>query len=76
MSSLGSSERATPFDHHHGLLQQHQFRPRAHVEQAGDLEQQREQPRHRNIFGGAGMDRLADGADRLREILDRMMGGT
>jgi hypothetical protein len=31
------------------------------------------QLRHRNIFGGAIMDRLADGADRLREIVDRML---
>ena len=30
------------FDHHHGLLQQDQLRPGPHVEQAGDLEQQRQ----------------------------------
>ena len=73
MSSLGSSERRDAFHHDHGLLQQQQFRPRAHVEQAGDLEQQRQQLGHRDVFGGAVVDRLADGADRLREALDRMM---
>ena len=61
------------FDHHHGLLQQDQFGTGAHVEQAGDLEQQGQQLRHRDFFGGAVVDRLADGADGLREILDRMM---
>ena len=60
-------------DHHHGLLQQQQLRPRAHVEQAGDLEQQHQQLRHRDFVGGAVVDRLADGADRLREALDRMV---
>ncbi len=73
MSSLGSSPRATPFDHHHGLLQEQQLRARAHVEQAGDLEQQHQELRHRDVFGGAVVDRLADGADRLREALDRML---
>jgi len=34
-------------------LQEQQFRPRAHVEQAGHLEQERKQLGHRNIFGGA-----------------------
>ncbi len=40
---------------------------------AGDLEQQRQQPRHRDFLRGAIVDRLADGADRLREIVDRVM---
>ena len=71
---LGIEAARHALDHHHGLLQQHQFGPRPHVEQAGDLEQQRQQLRHRDFFGGAIVDRLADGADRLREILDRMMG--
>src|ERR1700685_1351668 len=61
------------FHHHHGFLQQQQFRPRAHVEQAGDLEEESEQLRHRDIFGGAVVDWLADGADGLGEILHRMM---
>ena len=61
------------FDHHHGLLQQDQFGPGLHVEQAGDLEQQGQQLRHRDFFGGAVVDRLADGADGLREILHRVM---
>ena len=37
---------------------------------AGDFEQQRQQSGHRDLVGGAGVDRLADGADRLGEILD------
>ena len=61
-------------DHHHRLLQHHQFEPRRHVEQRGDLEQQRQQLGHRNLVGGARVDRLADRADRLREILDPMDG--
>ena len=73
MSSLGSSERPTPSTTTMVFCKQQQFRPRAHVEQAGHLEQQREQLRHRNVFGGAVVDRLADGADGLGEILDRMM---
>ncbi len=32
-----------------------------------------EQLRHRDFFGGAVVDRLADGADRLREALNRMV---
>ena len=64
MSSFGSSVRADAFDHHHGLLQQQQFRARAHVEQAGHLEQQRQQLRHRDVFGrrpwiGSPMARIA-----------------
>ncbi len=58
------------FHHDHGLLQQHQLGARLHVEEAGDLEQQRQQARHRDLVGGARVDRLADGADRLRKILD------
>ena len=62
-----------PFDHHHGLLQQDQFGPGLHVEKAGDLEQQGQQLRHRDFFGRAVMDRLADRTNGLREILHRMM---
>ena len=70
---LGIERAGDALDHHHGLLQQQQLRPRAHVEQAGDLEQQRQQLGHRDVFGGAVVDRLADGADRLREALHRML---
>ena len=73
MSSLRIERARDALDHHHGLLQQQQLRPRAHVEQAGDLEQQHQQLRHRDFVGGAVVDRLADGADRLREVIDRMM---
>jgi len=44
-----------------------------HVEQSGDLEEKRQQLRHRDFLGGAVVDRLADGADGLREILHRVM---
>ena len=60
-------------DHHHGLLQHDELGAGRHVEQRRDLEQQRQQLRHRDLVGAAVVDRLADGADRLREILDRMM---
>ena len=61
------------FDHHHGLLQHQEFRPGAHVEQAGHFEQKREQLRHRDVFGGTIVDRLADRPDRLSEAFNRMM---
>ena len=73
MSSFGSKRARDALDHHHGLLQQQQLRPRLHVEQARDLEQQGQQLRHGNFLGGALVDRLADGADRLREVFDRMV---
>jgi hypothetical protein len=44
-----------------------------HIEHPGDLEQQHQQLRHRDFVGGTAVDRLADGADRLREILHRVM---
>jgi hypothetical protein len=56
-------------------LQQQQFGPRTHVEERGDLEEQRQQLRHRDFVGRPVVDRLADGADRLGEILDRVMRG-
>jgi hypothetical protein len=58
------------FDDDHGLLQKHKLNPCLHVEEAGDLEQEGQEFRHGNLIGGAGMDRLADRPDRLREILD------
>ncbi len=64
--------RADAFNHHHGLLQQHQFDPCLHVEQRGDLEEEGQEFRHRDLVGGARMDRFADGPDGLREILDLM----
>ena len=73
MSSLRVEVARHAFDHHHGLLQHDELGPRRHVEEGGDLEQQRQQLRHRDLVGAAVVDRLADGADRLREILDRMM---
>ena len=73
MSSLGSSERATPSTTTMVFCNSKQLGPRAHVEQAGHLEQQHQQLRHRDVFGSAIVDRLADGADGLREALDRMM---
>ena len=36
----------------------------------GDFEQERQQLRHRDLIGGAGMDRFADRAERLGEIFD------
>ena len=60
-------------DHHHGLLQHDQLGARRHVEQAGDLEQQGQHLRHRDLVGAPVVDRLADGADRLSEIGDRVM---
>ena len=69
----GIKAARNPFNHHHGLLQQDQFGPGPHVEQAGDLEQQGQQLRHRNFFSRSVMDRFADRPDGLREIVDRMM---
>ncbi len=69
----GRIERARhALDDHHGLLQQDQFGPRLHVEDLGDLEQQRQQARHRNFARPLAVDRFADGADRLGEIVDRV----
>ena len=34
--------RATPLDHHHGLLQVHQFGPRFHIEKFGHFEEKRQ----------------------------------
>ena len=56
------------FDDDHGLLQKNEFDPRLHVEEASDLENQGQELGHGNLIGGAGMDRLADRPDRLREI--------
>ena len=37
---LGIERARHTFNHHHGLLQHHQLRPCAHIEEAGHLEQQ------------------------------------
>ena len=42
---------------------------------AGDLEEQGQDLGHRDLVGALVVDRLADGADRLGEILDRVMAG-
>ena len=73
MSSFGSSERATPSTTTMVFCSRTSSGRVSHVEQAGDLEQQRQQLRHRDLVGGAVVDRLADGADRLGEILDRVV---
>jgi hypothetical protein len=43
------------------------------IEQAGDFEQQIEQLGHRDLGGGAAVDRFADRADRLRKAFDRVL---
>ena len=47
--------------------------PRLHVEDVGIGEQLAEQVGHGDLLGRAAVDRLADGAQRLREDLDGMM---
>ena len=69
MSSLGIERPAHSFDHHHGLLQHDEFGAGLHVEQSRDLEQQRQELGHGDLVGRPGMDRLADGPDRLSEVL-------
>ena len=49
MSWLGIDAARDALDRDHGLLQQHQLGPQAHVEEGGDLEQLREQPAHRDV---------------------------
>ena len=43
------------------------------AEESCGFEQQHQKHGHRDLFGSAIVDRLADGANRLREALDRMM---
>ena len=54
-------------------MQQDQLRPRLHVEDFGVGEELAEQIGHGDLLGRAAVDRLADGAQRLREHLDRMV---
>ena len=60
-------------DDDHALLQQDKLRPRLHVENFGIGEELAQKISHRDLFGGAPLDRLTDGAHRLREFLDAMM---
>src|SRR5215470_12559220 len=70
---LGIKRTGNAVDNDHGLLQQQQLGARAHIEQTGDLEEQHQKFGHRDVFGGPIVNWLADGADRLRETLDRMV---
>ena len=70
---FGIEAAADALDHHHGLLQQQQFGARLHVEDFGILEELAEQLRHGDLARRAVHDRLADGAQGLREQLDRML---
>ena len=56
-------------------MQQQQLGARTHIKQTGDLEQQHEKLCHRDVFGGPIVNWLANGADRLRETLNRMVAG-
>ncbi len=49
------------------VLQHQQLWPGFHIEKLGHFEKQRQQLGHRNGFGGLAVDRLANGADSLRE---------
>ena len=55
-------------DHDHSFLQQQKLGAGAHVEHAGNLEQQHEQFRHRDFFGDPIVDRLTDRPDRLAKL--------
>ena len=69
---IGIERARHALDHHHRLLEEEQLGPRLHVEQLGHLEEQRQQPRHRDVARPLAVDRLADGAERLGEVVDRM----
>jgi hypothetical protein len=58
------------FLHHHRLLEQQQVRLRRHVEVAGDREQAVEHLADGDLLDRQAADRLADGAQRGRELLD------
>src|SRR5215471_5943200 len=70
---LGIKRTRNAFDDDHGLLQQQQLGARAHIEQPSNLEEQHQKLGHRDVFGGPIVNWLANGADRLRETLDRMV---
>ena len=72
MFSCGSSFRATPSTTTIVFCSITSSTLRRHVEKRGDVEEQRQKLRHRDLIGGARMDRFADGPDRLGEILDAM----
>ena len=70
---LGIKRASDAFDHDHSLLQEQKLGSGAHVEQPSDLEQQREQLRHRDLFRGAVVDRFANRTDCLGKAFDRML---
>ena len=59
---------------HHALLQQHEFRPRLHVEDVGVGKQLAKKVGHRDFGCRAAVDRLTDGAHGLGEHLDLVVG--
>ena len=61
------------FDDDHAFLQQDQLGPGLHVEDFGIGEELAEQVGHRDFFRRSPVNRLADGAHRLREFLDAVM---
>ena len=73
MSSLGSSERATPSTTTMVFCSSSSSGRVRMSNRPVTSNSSIKQLRHRDVFGGAVVDRLADGADRLREALDRMM---
>ena len=72
---LGIERAGDALDQHHRLLQQHQLGPRLHVEELGGGEELAEHLRHRDVARLAAVQRLADGAERQREIVDRLVLG-
>ncbi len=70
---VGIERGGDAFVHHHRLLQQQQVRLGRHVEIAGDREQALEHPPDRDVLDRQAADRLADGAQRGRELVDIVM---
>ncbi len=60
-------------DQDHSLLQQQQLRLRLHLKLLGHLEQLRQEPAERNLAHRPAEDRLADGARRLGESVERLV---
>ena len=73
MSSFGSSVRATPSTTTMVFCSSSSSGRVRMSNRPVTSNSKRQQLRHRNVFGRAAVDRLADGADRLRERFDRMM---
>ncbi len=57
-------------DDDHCFLEHHQFDSGGHFEQGSNFEQERQDFRHRDLIGGAGVDRFADSPESLGEIFD------